>query len=74
MKFHEYTSRKFYNLLELFFFYGHLIPKTTWNVGIVEYWNIGYEKRKTPFYSNNVESTSFDDVRQTSIFCLLLSS
>jgi hypothetical protein len=38
----------------------------------VECWNIGYEKRKAPFYLNNVEATSFKDVRQTSISCFHL--
>jgi hypothetical protein len=32
--------------------------------------NIGYEKRKTGYPTRNIESTVFDDARQTSIFCL----
>jgi hypothetical protein len=35
----------------------------------VECWNIGYEKRKTGYPTRNVETTVFDDARQTSIFC-----
>jgi hypothetical protein len=35
----------------------------------VECWNIGYEKRKTDYPTRNVESTVFDDARQTPIFC-----
>jgi hypothetical protein len=35
----------------------------------VECWNIGYEKRKTDYPTTNVESTVFDDARQTSISC-----
>jgi hypothetical protein len=33
-------------------FGGHFLLKATWNYGKVECWNTGYEKRKTPFYSN----------------------
>ena len=58
-----YTSYWNYN-----FFGGHFLLKATWNYGKVECWNTGYEKRKTPFYSNNVESTFFDDVRFDSVF------
>jgi hypothetical protein len=35
----------------------------------VECWNTGYKKRKTKSFLNNVESTLFDDARQTAIFC-----
>jgi hypothetical protein len=38
--------------------------------GMLECWNTGYKKRKTKSFFNNVESTLFDDARQTSIFCL----
>jgi hypothetical protein len=34
----------------------------------VECWNIGYEKRKMGYPTRNVETTVFDDARQTSIF------
>jgi hypothetical protein len=49
-------------------FGGRFLLKATWNYGKVECWNTGYEKRKTPFYSNNVESTLFDDGRFDSVF------
>jgi hypothetical protein len=37
----------------------------------MEYWNIGYEKRKTDYPTRNVESTFFDDALQASIFWFL---
>jgi hypothetical protein len=40
-----------------------------WNDGIVESWNTGYKKRKTKSFIKNVESTFFNDARQTLIFC-----
>ena len=49
-------------------FGGRFLLKATWNYGKVECWNTGYEKRKTPFYSTNVESTFFDGVRFDSVF------
>ena len=49
-------------------FGGRFLLKATWNYGKVECWKTGYEKRITPFYSNNVESTFIDDVRFDSVF------
>ena len=49
-------------------FGGRFFLKATWNNGKVECWNTGYERWKIPFYSNDVESTFFDDVRFDSVF------
>ncbi len=38
--------RNFYNLLESQYIFGHFLDKP---YGMVEYWNVGYEKRKTGY-------------------------
>ena len=58
--------RNFYKLLESQYLFGHFLDEPN---GMMEYWNIGYEKRKTNYSTRNVESTEFDDARQTPIFC-----
>ena len=35
----------------------------------MECWNTGFEQRETNCSTKNLESTFFDDIRQTSIFC-----
>jgi len=51
-------------------FYGHPSWQATWNDGIVECWNTGYEKRKKIYSTKNVVSRFYDDARQPSIFYL----
>jgi hypothetical protein len=50
-----------YDLFATIFIYG---PH-----GIMECWNTGYQKRKTVFSQNKVESAFLNDVHQTTIFC-----
>ena len=35
----------------------------------MEYWNVGFEKRKTAYSLTNVNAIFLNDARQTSIFC-----
>ena len=60
--------RNLYKLLKSQYFLRSFSCQAAWNDGIVECWNIGLEKRKMDYPTRNVESTSFDDARQTSIF------
>jgi hypothetical protein len=58
------------------YFFGHFLDEPygmskirLWRDGMVERWDIGYEKRKTGYPTRNAESTIFDDARRTPIFC-----
>jgi len=37
----------------------------------MECWNTDYEKRKTAYFTKNVEFTFYDEAYQTTIFCFL---
>jgi hypothetical protein len=53
-------------------FCGHTRWHATWNDGIVEFWNTGYDEQKKIYSTKNVVPTCYDDTRQTSIFCFRL--
>ena len=50
-------------------FCDHPRWEATWNDGIVECWNNGYEKRENIYFIKNAKYTFYNDARQTSIFC-----
>ncbi len=64
-----YNVSEFRQFIGITVFFRPFSLEPVWNDGIVECWNIGYEKRKTDYPTRNVESTIFDDAHQTSIFC-----